>query len=129
VAPAAVSRSHWGRSRARARIRIVPGCTSHPNGETGTNILPELIRSQNPPSHALHARRVLGVLPWSMIRIYTIPGCTTSAVTIPYIPCSDSAWGRMWQWNAQVPGLVAFTITSHRSPGAMLSVSHFQGAG
>ena len=35
----------------------------------------------------------------------------------------------MWQWNAHVPGLLQLTITSHRSPGATLSVSHFHGAG
>ena len=54
---------------------------------------------------------------------------TISAVTIPIMPCGDSACGRMWQWNAHVPGLVQRTITSHRSPGAMLRVSHFHGAG
>ncbi len=31
---------------------------------------------------------------------------TTNAVTMPNIPCSDSACGRMWQWNAHVPGLL-----------------------
>jgi hypothetical protein len=29
---------------------------------------------------------------------------TTSAVTIPYIPCGPSTCGRMWQWNAHAPG-------------------------
>src|SRR5215210_8550139 len=54
---------------------------------------------------------------------------TMSAVTIPNMPFGISAWGRMWQWNAHTPGLLQFTITSQRSPGATLSVSHFQGAG
>ena len=56
-------------------------------------------------------------------------GWTMSAVTMPNIPFGVSAWGRMWQWNAHVPGLSASIITSHRSPGATFSVSHFQGMG
>src|SRR3954451_1266804 len=55
--------------------------------------------------------------------------CKIKAVTIPNMPWSLSAWGRMWQWKAQVPGLLQLTTTSHRSPGAMLRVSHFHGAG
>src|SRR5207237_9795017 len=53
---------------------------------------------------------------------------TTSAVTMPNMPCIDSACGRMWQWNAQVPGLLHFTMTSQRSPGATLRVTTFHGA-
>ena len=56
-----------------------------------------------------------------------VAGFTTSAVTIPNIPVGPSACGRMWQWKAHVPGFVQCTIVSHRSPGAMLSVSHFHG--
>ena len=40
--------------------------------------------------------------------------CTTSAVTMPYMPCGPSTWGRMWQWNAQAPGYTACTSTSNR---------------
>jgi len=48
---------------------------------------------------------------------------TMSAVTMPNIPWSLSAWLRMWQWNAQTPTSVASTIASNRWPGAILSVS------
>ena len=46
---------------------------------------------------------------------------------MPNMPCSLSAWLRMWQWNAQIPGSVASTMISKRWPGAMLSVSHIVG--
>ena len=39
------------------------------------------------------------------------------AVTMPNMPLSDSAWVRMWQWNAHTPGFVACTSTEYRSPG------------
>ena len=45
-----------------------------------------------------------------VIRCY----CTTSAVTMPYMPCGPSTWGRMWQWNAHAPGWSACTSTSKR---------------
>ena len=35
---------------------------------------------------------------------------TISAVTMPNMPCSLSAWVRMWQWKAQTPGSVASTM-------------------
>src|SRR5205085_1694693 len=54
---------------------------------------------------------------------------TISAVTMPNMPCSDSACDRTWQWKAQTPASVASTITSQRSPGATVSVSHSQGCG
>src|SRR5438093_7238169 len=54
---------------------------------------------------------------------------TMSAVTMPNIPVDASAWPRMWQWKAHAPGASATTMASHRSPGAMLSVSHLNGCG
>jgi hypothetical protein len=39
---------------------------------------------------------------------------TISAVTMPNMPCSLSAWLRMWQWKAQIPGSVASTMVSKR---------------
>jgi hypothetical protein len=48
---------------------------------------------------------------------------TTMAVTMPNMPSGDSAWLRMWQWKAQVPGSVARTRTSMRWPGATGMVS------
>ena len=36
-------------------------------------------------------------------------------VTMPNMPLTDSAWDRMWQWNAHVPGFVACTSTVYRS--------------
>jgi hypothetical protein len=36
---------------------------------------------------------------------------TTMAVTIPNIPLSFSAWLRMWQCHAQIPGLSAWMRT------------------
>src|SRR5581483_2492089 len=38
-------------------------------------------------------------------------GLTTSAVTMPNMPFSFSAWGRMWQCHTHVPTSVAWTST------------------
>src|SRR5579872_216401 len=54
---------------------------------------------------------------------------TWRALNIPNMPSGPSAWERMWQWNAHVPGLSASTMASHRSKGAMVSVSHRNGWG
>ena len=39
-------------------------------------------------------------------------GTTTSVLTMPNIPLAPSACGRMWQWNAHTPGVVALIRTS-----------------
>ena len=44
-------------------------------------------------------------------------GTTTSVLTMPNMPAMPSTWGRMWQWNAQIPGRVAVITASQRSPG------------
>ncbi len=31
--------------------------------------------------------------------------CTTSAVTMPNMPCADSACVRIWQWKAHAPAV------------------------
>lgn len=48
---------------------------------------------------------------------------TMKTVTIPNMPCSLSAWERMWQWNAHGPTSVASIKTSNRCPGAIFRVS------
>ena len=48
---------------------------------------------------------------------------TMSAVTMPNMPSGPSTCGRMWQWNAQIPGSSARTTKSYRAPGATTSVS------
>ena len=39
-------------------------------------------------------------------------GTTMSVLTIPNIPLAASAWGRMCQWNAHTPGVLASIRTS-----------------
>jgi hypothetical protein len=54
-----------------------------------------------------------------------------SVVTIPNMPFGPSAWVSMWQWNAQMPGVlfgprksdVTWTRVVNRWPGAIDSVS------
>jgi len=52
---------------------------------------------------------------------------TTRAVTMPNMPFSFSACGRMWQCQTHVPGSVAWMRTVYRSPGATVTVSSEDG--
>ena len=53
---------------------------------------------------------------------------TIRAVTMPNIPCRDSACESTWQWNAHTPSSVASTSASQRAPGATMMVSRYTGA-
>ncbi len=88
-------------------------------------------RRGRPLGTALVVKKNLG---FSLIQGLNLPrsitySSTISAVTMPNIPSSLSAWLRMWQWKAQTPGSVASTSASKRWPGAMLRVSHLYGWG
>ena len=48
-----------------------------------------------------------GVTPVEVSSTAAVASWMTSAVTIPNIPSCPSACGRMWQWNAQAPGILA----------------------
>ena len=60
-----------------------------------------------------------------------------NVVTMPNMPLGPSAWVRMWQWKAQMPGVlfgprksfVTCTSVLNRWPGATMSVSSVYGAG
>ena len=66
-----------------------------------------------------YARRAL-----TMASMSEALGTTMRVLTMPNMPLWPSAWGRMWQWNAQIPGVVALIRTSQRSPGLTPRVSH-----
>src|SRR5664279_1114139 len=59
---------------------------------------------------------------------WAFSGTTTSVLTMPNMPLVPSTWGRMWQWKAHTPGVLAVIRTSQRSPGLTPSVSHSNSA-
>ena len=42
----------------------------------------------------------------SRVLVFYGPGETMKVVTMPSMPFGPSAWVRMWQWNAQIPGVL-----------------------
>src|SRR5690606_31968671 len=48
---------------------------------------------------------------------------TFTAVTMPNMPSSFSAWLRMWQCHTHTPGAEALNSTVYRSPGPTVTVS------
>src|SRR5688500_3092131 len=66
--------------------------------------------------HLVHARRV------ALIADAAHPS-SINAVTMPNMPCSDSASGSLWQCNAQTPRLSQLTINAVTMPNMPCSDS------